>query len=140
MDQHTISFAVLDDLKFVASERLPFEKEEEEKEIVIRWFQRLQTDDYNYLYFCGSWDHDKMFKNLWKNRYLVFNRVKKYYVVAFAIDDVTFHVYSKDFEAQVIDWSSYYTHINDGSYVGTVPPEDYQVSPIIKLIAALCNQ
>lgn len=64
------------------------------------------------------------------DKYYVRNRYQKYYVIAFAIDYTRFHIWSKDYDAELIEWSQ------KGEIVDNYDP-DHAVNPVVKIMNQL---
>lgn len=145
---NTLSFVVLDDLCVHAG---PYHTKfyELTPEIVKVLYQQYLDTDNDPTYFfekdCKCVHCFSRCKNicdtLKNDGYYVQNRVQKYYVIAFAINYARFSVWSKDCESKIIDWKAMNINqtddIENGEIMDNDPPDDYRVSPVIKLMRQL---
>ena len=148
----SISFAILDDLQEMHRLDKKIVKTPENirsfLDDIMKYFnEREYSDVFNKtiytnsdptLYFIDQFNKETLYDSpnfidnivstLMEDEYFVRNRVEKYYVVAFAINYTKFEVYSKDCDAQLIDWG------HDGSGKGLIKDPDYNENPVVKLI------
>ena len=78
---------------------------------------------------------EEIVSSLLKENYCVYNRVEKYYVVAFAINYTKFWIWSKDYEAQIIKWKE---EDKEDPIINNLDP-DYNVNPVLKLLNSFGN-
>lgn len=136
---HTVSFALLDDLRFKTFDHKIVTNRDEAKSFVVGWLEKLSDESkYEDLYFKNNVDDfDQVFEQLWNHKYIVWNRLGKYYVVYFSINYCTFDIFSKDYDAKVIDWNLIFPNAVNGPKMGNPLPDDYNVSPVVKMMQQL---
>lgn len=126
-----LSVRIYDDLNIIYDKRFRFNKMEELENVL-----KIIYDDPSFhdRYFKSETRFYEIIKDLHNQGYSVFNRHEKYYVYAFSIDFTTFYIWSKDCDAEIIDWGDkrkgcFYNNFED----------DYDVNPIIKLLSKFQN-
>lgn len=150
-----ISFTILDDLNNFSdkldlvndSDKFPLTKEtngtiDEYIEFMKMIKNKFHKNDdyYDPTGLIDNWDDDfivNMANRLQNNRYIVSNRVEKYYVMAFALDYTRFEVFSKDCDKQLIKWRD---DDNDDKIVGFITDDEYNENPVIKLMKQLNHE
>ena len=75
---------------------------------------------------------EEIVPSLLGENYCVYNRVEKYYVVAFAINYTRFWIWSKDCEAKIIKWRE---EDKEDPIINNLDP-DYDVNPVIKILSS----
>ena len=161
---HTLSFTILNDLEpcygpiHVPLDNLefstikssvkgiakPFLKYAESTKYIDSWGYEKQDDeesDPTGRYFEGYcagpyYDPDYAAKELVEDGYHVWNRLHKYYVVAFAIDYIRFEVYSKSCDKELVEWRE------DDRYdeiVENIDDPNYNENPVITMVRQTRN-
>ena len=154
-----VSFGILDDLEFTHKKIKAFKSKEELIKIMNEWWKFLF--DESYLYWNHSFDKNDYCKYvdiLLENNHIVWNRVEKYHVVCFAINFKPFNIWSKECDAQEIDWKNNIKHCYDTYCFDNmdeeminvanktksitnvnIPPSDYNENPVIKFMKSIAN-
>jgi len=132
----TLSFSILDDLRQIFRIDLPVGCSL--RETVTEAIQRYKdSDDYNE-YFSDYLDSSYISDVLEEQKYCVYNRVVKYYVIAFSLNYNRFHVYSKGCDLEVIDWETETNGVVNGPILDSESDhEDYDENPVIKFMNEL---
>ena len=143
----TLSFCILDDLRpYYGPIHYDFDGSNDPGELMSAIISVLAKfscdnnhgDDYcidSYIYkFVNDLEYDIIKRCLLDDDYLVYNRVEKYYVVAFAIDFTRFEVFSKDCDKEIISW-----HQDDKNdhIKGIITDPNYNENPIVRMLKKL---
>jgi len=161
--QCILSYGYLDNLYFV--ERKDFELlnlERKTIELVIKNLYKnkeyggfkYSIDSYLNSLFASTVELDikEVVDNLYNDGFHVWNRLNKYYVVAFAINYNRFDIYSKDCDKKLIEWEDLDSSGDDtdksddscdsdnkkkknGKIVYQINDENYNVNPVITFVA-----
>jgi hypothetical protein len=135
---HTLSVAVLDDLRFKFKENVTFTTREELITCLKRYYKKIRVE-YDELYMEDELDERHVESNtdtLLERGYLCWNRVQKYYVLCFAIDYKKFRVWSNDCDAEIIEWD---VDVGDDESVAE-PPEEHDINPVVKMVGMLLGK
>jgi hypothetical protein len=103
-----ISFTILNDLRHI--DRVPVFSETNgtiDEYIVFINTIRDKFKDNDPTYLIEDWTDNfiaSLAIRIQKDRYVVYNRVEKYYVMAFALDYTRCEVFSKDYYKELIKW------------------------------------
>lgn len=99
-----ITFDIMDDLRSVNCKLGNYNTTDELRQFINECWEIL-IEDHN-LYWGKSFNKDKfiekVIQELDENKYVCYNRVEKYYVVYFQIDDTSFYAWSKDQDKELI--------------------------------------
>ena len=134
------SVCFLDDLKVEFSDVKTFETKEELAEITLMWWNELEKQNRYWRRYSPECDVDLLLQR----GYLKWCRVEKYYAVCVSINFESPLVWSKDCEAETLDWTAcelpgeviafakekHKTSVDE-------TPEDYDVNPVIKFMDQL---
>jgi hypothetical protein len=145
-DKYTFSYAYFDDLKQIEYQEYKIDnlKYKTIEKCVRKIYDHEEYKGFKYSIesYLNSFpptsaeqDIKEVVENLCNDGYSVWNRVNKYYVVAFAIDYVRFDIYSKDCDKELIDWGA----DKNGDIVNINTDEDYNKNPVTKIIDTLLN-
>ena len=138
---HTVSFCILDDLKPAYG---PFHESmvdltksniEQAVRKLLQDFLTAGRDPSGY--YCkeiNELEIKSVTNSLCNRNYYVINRFEKYYVIAFAIDYTRFEVFSRDCDKELIKWR---TDDTNDPVTGLITDDEYNVSPVFKLMKAL---
>lgn len=146
-----VSFGVLDDCRWTDQANGPFHREITDlknlaktlREMIAYAIQQRYGDEWN---GREDWDSDDelcdidvdyVAEKLIEQGYFVFNRVNKYYVVAFALDYTRFEIYSKDCDKQLIDWCVDNEKAKNAKIVHQIEDPDYNENPVIQILKDL---
>lgn len=149
MDKMKLSFGITDDLKFAYGPvHFEFESWDQLANVVDKVIDGLKCKSK-----CREWcegccgdpsgyfvaEYYKAYRSdiiagLIENKYWVWNRFEKYYVIAFAIDYTRFEIFSRDCSKKVIEWGE-----GEGPLKGIITNENYNENPIITLLRKLNN-
>jgi hypothetical protein len=137
----TLSFVILNDLRHM------FEPVVQETngtlEEAVAFLQRapdLVASHLGYTindHVCGWQSAQQVETNaqsLLEDKYLVYNRVSKYYVLAFAVNWARFDVYSKDCDKKLMTWRD---NDENDPIVDRIVGEDYRENPVVTLLKNL---
>lgn len=139
-----LSFGILDDLEFAYGPiHLELHSLDQLEALIDQIVKGLKCEPK-----CGEWCYgnckdvsgyfySKYYKlhkaeildDLIKDKYCVWNRFQKYYVIAFAIDYTRFEIYSKDCDKKVIEWGE-----GQGPIKGVIQNENYNENPVVTLL------
>lgn len=145
LDSHTLSFQILDDLdrRYEIDVQLPSLERSAVEMAVRRIAKPFVTGSRRMAcsqdYFDSDFDPERtsgflqdLVRALCTRRYHCANRFEKYYVYAWAIDFVRFEIFSKDYDKELISWSS-----GEGPIVGEISNPDYNENPVCRLLSVL---
>lgn len=140
-----VSFGVLDDCTWKDRTNGPFHREITDlknlaktlREMIVyaihqRYGENWDSDDE----LCDI-DVDYVAEKLIDENYFVYNRVNKYYVVAFALDYTRFEIYSKDCDKQLINWQVDNEKAKNAKIVHQIEDPDYNENPVITTLKSL---
>ena len=142
----TLSFGVLDDLEWKCDccpRHVSVKKDLSDlRGALDRIFARIREDKCHYgTMFLEEYEsyRGEIVAGLVDDGYWVLNRYDKYYAVAFALDFTSFLVYSKDCDAELIDWrigaeDKFFNKMIKAKVVRQELPPDYHESPVIKFV------
>lgn len=138
----TLSFVILNDLHPMFD---PFVKEVhgtiEKVADFLQTTRSIVEENLGYAindHVCGWETPDSILtlaRDLLNDKYIVYNRVSKYYVLAFSVNWTRFDVYSKDCDAQLINWRDNDEH--DPIAFRVNENENYNQNPVIALLTQL---
>lgn len=101
----TLNYASLDDLCIKDEKHVVLKNDVHFKDNLLKEIKKIMNQNTNpYACFLPS-RLQEIYDDLLTEGYIVYNRVDKYYVFAFALDGARFPVYSKDCEPELINWS-----------------------------------
>lgn len=130
----TISFVILDDLRDMVP---TVTSEIDGSNASIRAFVESclpKIDKCTNMAAIVQTDMNMIVTELMTQKYSVYNRVEKYYVIAFAINWTRFEVFSKDCDKELIKWRA---EDQNDPVVYQITDTTYNESPVIKLMHAL---
>lgn len=140
-----VSFGILDDCRWKdRAANGPFHREISDRNDLAKTVREMI--DYAIQQRYGDSDDDDelcdiveqhIADELNKYGYLVYNRVNKYYVVAFALDYTRFEIYSKDCDKQLIDWCVDNEKAKNAKIVHQIEDPDYNENPVIQILKDL---
>lgn len=135
---HTLSFCILDDLRPIYGQiHVQYSNIEELRNEVMKILVDLKKSGDPTGYYVNTItlaEIDETIRCLTTDKYEVWNRFEKYYVIAWAIDYTRFEVYSKDYDKKLIKWRE---HDENDPIVGIVDDPAYNENPVIKLVQEL---
>ncbi len=149
--QHTLSFAIFDDLFplygpiHVSIKDLSWLEINKSVCEIASPFQSKQIKDPITYYFGTSYGYGPDFNqvdivnNLHQDGYFVKNRYNKYYVVAWSIDYTRFEIFSKDKDKILVSWRSEDDKEDEkqGQIKGIINNENYNENPVITFMKEL---
>lgn len=141
-----VSFGVLDDCTWKDRQvNGPFHREITDLKHLPKTLREMIHDAIQQRY-GDAWDSDDelcdideeyVAEKLIENSYFVYNRVNKYYVVAFALNYTRFEIYSKDSDKQLIDWCVDNEKAKNAKIVHQIEDPDYNENPVIQILKDL---
>ncbi len=138
--KHTFSFAWFDDLDMTYSRAWDFEDGQDLKPFLRKIEKDFRNAGAEQSYFFEhAYSEDEIIDDLKKDKYYVINRFEKYYVFAMAIDYKKFWIWSKDCDAEIIEWGdgSGDRSGDENEPVADNYDPDYDVSPVVNLLEKL---
>jgi hypothetical protein len=131
-----LNFAILDDCNVTYQKDITIVNDDNFENNVLKAIknilknapaQRMGVD-----YVLKSIDPISVLDELLENKYDVWNRVEKYYVIAFAFNGARFPVYSKGYEPELIEWNNN----QNGDIITPLKDvdSDWNVNPVIKAV------
>jgi hypothetical protein len=137
---HTISFAIFDDLRSIVSitKKLPKLNFKSIHKILNEIIKGIEDIDYHDRNLDGlltrSSKRSEIVEDLLNDKYTVYNRVNKYYVLAIALDYTRFDIYSKDCDKVLIKWRD---NDENDPIVGVIENPNYNENPVASLMRNL---
>lgn len=137
---NTLSFCIFDDLS-PRSGPITIEYDENDKDAlsaaldkIVKPYLEGESIDPSEYYFTKDYDKNDVLNDLMKDKYYVWNRYEKYYVIAFAINYTRFEIFSKDCDKELIEWRE---NDEDDEIKGVITKEDYNENPVVSLMKRL---